>query len=199
VYRLKTPNKLTIDQVVWGPDDKLILHNFNWQSEKSPDIEPVVPIQTSLKVRPVVIKAKEEPKAPAAVENEMPELSNPVPVVEEEPKPKTKVNTQNIVMFYCQPVEIKESQDDLYGDKVRKIERGKKFTFEGIIIENIDIAMTFWTNVDIKKNSVVFVAKYRSGRKYGEYRWWKIVDSQPKANGTIYKTIPSDYTPEFAT
>jgi len=197
-YRLKGPNKLTIDQVVWGPEDKLVLHNCRWRVEQSTQPEEaVVPIKTPIKIKPMVIKPKEEPviiqQEPAPVEAE---LANPV--VAEEPKPKYRVNTQNIVIFHCQPVVLRETKDDLYGDKYKRVERGKKFTFEGIIVDNIDIAMTFWTNLQIPKDSVVYPARYRTGKKYNEFRWWKVVDSQPKANGVLYKTIPSDYTPDFS-
>lgn len=93
-------------------------------------------------------------------------------------------------MFHCLPALIKEYVDEMYGDKKTTLTYLSPFTFEGIVVNFTDISFSIWTNnAKIDNFSVIFAPEMR--------RWWKVNESEDKADGKIYHCVISDFQPSF--
>lgn len=184
VYRLKEPNPVVKGQTKWS-ESELVFHNLQWEDIVVFDDDENLPPPVIVQEAPKVI----EPKPP-----EPPEEEPPTPV----PTPSQLGHLKNVVVFHCLPAVKKVHKDELYGESYSKIEYQKKFVFEGIIVETGDLGIKFWTNIDIPEFSVVFPARYRSGVKFGEYRWWKVSGKEKKSNGFLTTAVASDYQPDFS-
>lgn len=192
VYKLSSPNPLTQTQKIWDFNkENIVLHNFQWNSETHENTEKPITAITGL--IPYVQTIEEAPKLTieAPVE-EMPVLDN-----SHIPKPEPKSNLKNIVVIHCLP--LRENKNELYDETIISFNYGKKFTFEAIILEATDLNLSFWTNIEIERNSVIYPSYYKATlQKYGDYRWWKIQNKEPKSNGYLYTTIFSELHPDFS-
>jgi hypothetical protein len=220
VYKLKEPNPLVKEQE-WGLlDSELIFHNFDWTDKTiSADSNPN-PLSSDFEVKDKVVsdfpEIKAEPKETevmtgddflkgveeATTEAEIDDVENvvlkdPEPIKAPESNP-SNAKLKNVVIMHCSPAEIREREDDLYGDIYKTIQYGEKFTFESVILERNDLYIRFWTNVDLSEGSVVYPSKYRSGVKYGEHRWWRVNQSTEKSGGYLIQAVVSDYHPDFS-
>ena len=188
VYRLNSPNPKVSEQQFWAEKDKFIVHNFDWDKAMTElgDFLPTFPLKKPEVVEPKVVE-------PEVVEPEVvePEATEP------EEEAKEPVYLKNVVVIHCQPAIVQEHKDDLYDESYKKIQYGEKFTFEGIIIQREDVMILFWTNVKLTKDSILYPSKYRSGVKFGDYRWWKVNEMREKSGGFIVQAVVSDYQPDF--
>jgi hypothetical protein len=171
-YKLAGPNLLAKSQEFWKKDEIFILHNFNWDNAL---VELAKEIEIPVEIEPQVEESKPEAR----------------------PEPRKDLKTTNVVMVHCLPIVDVEHEDVLYNQKYTTEGYGEKFTFEAIVISRGDMSLVFWTNINLRKNSVIFPSKYRDGVKYGEYRWWKVNKQEEKASGFLTESVPSSYQPDF--
>lgn len=201
-FRLTSPNPLGRSQEVIDLS-RAIFHNFKWQEVKS-DTEIIIPEPTP------VVEIKPEPEIIKDIQQFF--TIEPEPVVEptvvevkaEAPPPRFKRQ----VLFHCLPANFVSYQDDLYGDRYRKIEYSKKFVFPGIVIDSSDFMLHFWTtdpNRQITENSIIYPFAYEiqdNGRShrvpYDEYRWWKVSGSEERDGGFLFEATPSPVQPDFS-
>ena len=54
---------------------------------------------------------------------------------------------ENAIQIHCLPARYREDKDALYGQRYRTIRYGSKFIFEGIVTEQEDFYIEFWTTV----------------------------------------------------
>ena len=198
VYKLQEPNPLTKDQEWDLLESDFVFHNFDWASETIANDSLSSGLNSDFNVKDSVIsdfpEIKVEPKPEVVLKD--PEPLNPEPKIES--NPKTKAKLKNVVLMHCSPAEIRERQDELYGDTYKSIQYGEKFTFEAVIVERNDLYMRFWTNIKLSEGSVVFPSKYRDGVKFGEHRWWRVNQLVEKSGGHLTQAVVSDYHPDFA-
>ena len=76
------------------------------------------------------------------------------------------------------------------GSGLKVIKYGEKFKFDAVLLGISDFQISFWTNVKLSNESVIYP-------KNSDKRWWKISGSEPKFNGNIYYGKISDLTPNF--
>ena len=200
-YRTSNPNPLTQQQVQNG---NLIFHNFTWEGLAAPDtrrITPVLPKKEILPSPPVVIPVVSAPK--------------PEPKLEPKPEPKPvieKIKPANTVVVYCLPLtEWRQKEDALYGDSYKTPVYGAKFSFEAVITERADLAISLWTPATmksqqgtvnttdfIKTGSIVFPSLYAvDGSKVRDHRWWKVQRIVAYGEGAIITAVATDVQPSF--
>ena len=206
VYQLSSPNPLVKSQK-WVEDD-LIFHNLEWKTINIPDKAELLPFVSDFKTPKVEKPSSQTPLVNAKLPKPVIEpvtVDEPVPVSVTvsvtEPvikKPEIKVQQENVVVMHCLPVVSINKEDDLYGERYKKIEYGEKFTFESVMVQREDLYMIFWTNVNLVKNSIVFPSKYKTGTKFGDYRWWKVGDKKERAGGWMIQAIISEDQPDFS-
>jgi hypothetical protein len=174
VYQLSSPNPLTKDQI-WEKD--YILHNFNWDN---------IVIEEAIQ-KPIIVKETilEPPRAsepiPEPVVPPPPELTI---VNREQEKQRT---IKNVIIFHCLPT-ISDNSDQY----------NTKFDFEGVFVKKSDLETIIWTNIKINKGSIIYPSRYADGvAKFSEYRWWRISDILPKANGYLMRMVISEICPNF--
>jgi hypothetical protein len=103
-----------------------------------------------------------------------------------------------VVLFHCLPTIVTTHKDELYGETYTRTKWGEKTTFEGVIIDEADLGIQFWTTYGVTKGSIVYPARYADGRPLREHRWWKVRGSEPKENGLLVAAVPSEVQPSFA-
>lgn len=209
VYKLQEPNPLTKEQEWDLLESDLVFHNFDWASETIENDASSSTLNSDFNVKDKVVsdfpeikvEPKPEPKPEPEPEPEI-VLKQPEPLKPAEPKvessPETKAKLKNVVLMHCSPAQIRERQDDLYGDTYKSIQYGEKFTFEAVVVERNDLYMRFWTNIELSEGSVVFPSKYRDGVKFGEHRWWRVNQLVEKSGGYLTQAVVSDYHPDFS-
>lgn len=211
VYKLQEPNPLTKDQEWDLLESDFVFHNFDWASETIANDSSSSGLNSDFNVKDSVIsdfpeieiKVDPKPEPEVVLKDPEPEvvLKDPEPLNPEpkiESNPKTKAKLKNVVLMHCSPAEIRERQDELYGDNYKSIQYGEKFTFEAVVVERNDLYMRFWTNIKLSEGSVVFPSKYRDGVKFGEHRWWRVNQLVEKSGGHLTQAVVSDYHPDFA-
>ncbi len=205
VYKLRTPNYLAKEQIMWGKNEPLTMHNFDkWLDNQSLSIQ-----EKSVVPEPIIIP-KEEVSSPLSekdllasekqVEEVMPALAN-TSVPQEPPKieqKSIKIKEKNICIMHCLPAIIEEHKDELYDEVKRTMRYGEKFTFEAVVIQRSDLVMSFWTNIKLEERTIIYPKVYKDGTKFGDFRWWQISSMQEKSQGYLYETIVADYQPDFS-
>jgi len=98
------------------------------------------------------------------------------------------------------PVIFEAKEDELYDESYGRAKYGKKFSFEGIIIQRDDLTIQFWTTVQqVTQGSIVFPSKYINRKESCEdYRWWSVQKIVPKSGGFLLHAIPSNVNPDFS-
>ena len=143
--------------------DKYILHNCEW--------EPVAVEEN------VVLPTKEEV---------IPEQPTIVPVLE------APATSDGRIRVWCQPAQVREHVDKLYGQKFQRVKYGKKFLFEALVMEEDDLYMVLWTNTKaVTLGSVVYPQNQ-------DKRWWRINSIEEKDGGYALMAIACEFTPEFS-
>jgi hypothetical protein len=190
IYRLQEPNPLVKDQE-WTKDTLLELENFNWEEELVKDITGKVKI-------PKVIEEPQESQEPQNVQPLIVETPVPPPLPKSDSSSNIGINEENIVIMHCLPAIVQTNKDEFYNDSYSRVIYGKKFMLESVMVERGDLGIRFWTKTKLESNSIVYPSVYKTGIKYGEYRWWKVMSSVPKSGGYLVEAIFSDVQPEFS-
>ena len=208
IYTLRGPDPLFDTQDNWNRD-KVTLLNMKWngivvedKKKHSKSSKPLEGFNLSTVDEPEIDnvpvqlpKIEEPPKENIAI------VRKPVVISEEPPAPKLppkKVDQttadlldKHKVMFHCLPIIKVKHHDDLYDADTYTTGFGKKFTFAGIIVEETDLQLLFWTDREIAEKSVVF--PYNRS-----IRCWRIEKAEPKSGGFMYLGYPSDVSPDWS-
>lgn len=211
LYRLQGPNPAMKTQQFWN-DYKT--HNMNWEPQKSQDEAVVVPIETNIKISESFISELEitQPEikvveSRSSETTEKPVISE-ISVVEEKPNiveqktlPKqeiksnqpvqTELNDLEKTFIHVLPAIIKNKKDYLYGEEYQTIEYLKPTSFEGIVLEHLDIFLKIWTDTDQFGAGSVLYPKMQGKR------WWRIQEVAKQPQGYFIICAPSDYQPSF--
>lgn len=204
VYELRGPNPILETQTPWDRDqiELINMHEDGREvlKDKKTDLqraaERVFDIGRIIQQRPISAKQfMEEIKAP--VEEPKPEPPPPEPEKVPEPPPPPEPQPQRTtipekvqkaaVRLLCVPVVMVR----IGTSKLLQSRFGDKFSFEGVILNQEDLNLKFWTTTKIKDGSIIYPQTL-------DKRWWKVVHSQPSANGWIYDSVPSNLNPDFS-
>jgi hypothetical protein len=215
VYKLPGPNPVMRDQKLWADFQT---HNLKWSPEKSEDTTVVTPVQSDFQTPrdsflDALDRATEEVKHEIKVVENLPEIKkqdvpeikvveNPVqtPLVERKPivvpdKEQLAATSEDTIpktFIHCLPAFVRERRDALYGETYKTIKYGQPFSFEGVILDQGDLTIDVWTDIDkILVGSVLF-PKIPYSR-----RWWRVQKREAKAGGWLLSAVPSDYQPSF--
>ena len=188
IYKLQKPNPMMKYQNIWD-NEKLILHNMKWISEKAEDKTEVEPIKSDIKVQENFIQelkeTKEQEKEPETVFERKTVIAEDTKKIEEE-KPEIEK-----IFVHCLPATIRTKTDELYGETYKTIQYGSPISFEAVLLQELDLTYSIWTDTDqISIGSVLFP-------KTNNKRWWKVKNKEQKANGWIINCVLSDYQPSF--
>jgi hypothetical protein len=189
VFKLQGPNPLVKEQE-WIPEEQFDLVNFNWKEMVFSD---AIPKQSS--PQSVV------PKAVEITVEESREVTVPPPLPTPPPAASTNatgIKEENIVIMHCLPAVVSTNKDELYDESYSRTVYGNKFTLDSVVLERSDLAIIFWTKIKLDPNSIVYPSVYKSGIKFGEYRWWKVIRTEEKSGGFLTEAIFSDIHPEFS-
>lgn len=204
IYKLAGPNPVMKTQNLWG-DFKV--HNMQWESEKAADGTQVQPIASDFDVRDSFMSALDKAKADIKVvetrQEDMPIAPTPPPTVVErkavvQPDPVLQEELHGTsdpgiekTFIHVLPAYMRERKDSLYGDVYKTIQYGKPTSFEGVILEQGDLAIQIWTDTDkFGPGSILYP-------KAGFKRWWRIQEKEAKGGGWVLLATPSDHQPSF--
>ena len=229
-YRLSGPNRLASTQTFFDRK-KVILHNCHWDDVEDDSKEPqLVRVKSDFSglddykgrlkraaaalVEDRLVTTIDEihkSEEPSTKKSEIPIIETEQEVAEQEvteqevtepEKPETpKIPLDFSVLFHCLPAVIRQHRDSLYGDQFARLSYGKKFIFQGVVLDSEDLVIRFWTtdpNHQITEKSIVFPYQYENGIPYDEYRWWQVQSLTPKTGGYIFEAIPSSTQPDFS-
>lgn len=218
VYKLRGPNPLMSEQSLDWDKNKLVLHNFSWDSEIAKD--PVSPEELFKKEHPQIdiseelnLRSNSEWIPPFEFVNELKdtkpivektaieEIPEEFPVIDEPKEKQTKeLNVSSQVArifkergmeFHCAPVMKITMKDDLYGTEYKMNRYGDKFVFDGVVIEENDLELIYWCIKTMTEGSIIMPRRKES-------RWWRIEEIEPKTGGFLVKALPSDVNPDFS-
>lgn len=197
VYKLRGPNPIMEDQKIWTSYQ---VHNLKPKVDAvhADEREPLNE-QQSLNDDFTTELQETKPVEKPAPKIEIPE---PEPKIEkiEPPVEKPKVVLPKGVyktLSYCLPATMRDRSDGIYGNKYQTIQYGKPFPFDAVIIEEDDLYITIWTNLDtVTKGSIIYPKKMRDSVPDAQ-RWWRIQDKVSKNDGWLLTGYPSDFTPSF--
>lgn len=197
VVKLVGPNPLMRTQDAW--DSKNVeLINFGWEPtvvvDKRNSIKKFKSDYNIPDIANIMNSQKEEFEEDL---EELEELSVDE-IVEKEivHKPEESLlNTTELdrhkVSFLCVLAQKTTVNDELYGDSYTRIVYGNKSQFPAIIIEQTDVSLEFWTEVNISVNSIVYPQD-------NSKRWWRVKSFFEKSGGSVVTAIISDVNPDFS-
>ena len=190
-YKLSGPNPMMKNQEVWG---NFIVHNMEWEEEKSENNQKLVPVETDFNIRESFISSLDEAKEELKSKEELPPVEKKEPperkkVVILEPK-EDDVDIEK-VFIHCLPAFTRKKKDELYGDETNMIRYGDPVSFEGVMLQQEDFFIKVWTDVEnINIGSILYP-------KTNFKRWWRVQEKTIKGTGWILIAMPSDYQPSF--
>ena len=190
-YKLSGPNPMMKNQEVWG---NFIVHNMEWEEEKSEDNQKLVPVETDFNIRESFISSLDEAKEELKSKEELSPVEKKEPperkkVVILEPK-EDDVDIEK-VFIHCLPAFTRKKKDELYGDETNMIRYGDPVSFEGVMLQQEDFFIKVWTDVEnINIGSILYP-------KTNFKRWWRVQEKAIKGTGWILIAMPSDYQPSF--
>ena len=190
-YKLSGPNPMMKNQELWG---NFIVHNMEWEEEKSENNQKLVPVETDFNIRESFISSLDEAKEELKSKEELPPVEKKEPperkkVVILEPK-EDDVDIEK-VFIHCLPAFTRKKKDELYGDETNMIRYGDPVSFEGVMLQQEDFFIKVWTDVEnINIGSILYP-------KTNFKRWWRVQEKTIKGTGWILIAMPSDYQPSF--
>lgn len=180
--------------------DGFKVHNMQWEEEKAEDTNKVAPIVSDFDVRDTFLAALDKAKVDIKVVETKPEIPTPQvdrierkAIVKPDPQKEAETSDSGIekVFIHCLPAYLRERRDALYGDSYKTIQYGKPTSFEGVILQQSDLAIEVWTDTDqISIGSVLYP-------KMGYKRWWRVQEKTQKGGGWVLMAMPSDHQPSF--
>jgi hypothetical protein len=199
VYKLSGPNPIMKSQEIW---DKYVIHNMEWQPEKSEDKTQVNPFESNYQVRDTFLSELDKAKPEIKIVETKSEIKNTevkseatferTAVVHPDTQEKEEVDDQiEKIFIHVLPAKIKKKTDSLYGDSYQTIQYGNPTSFEGVMLRQEDLVIEVWTDVStINTGSILYP-------KTNFKRWWRVQEKTQKAGGWILLASPSDYQPSF--
>ena len=190
-YKLSGPNPMMKNQELWG---NFIVHNMEWEEEKSENNQKLVPVETDFNIRESFISSLDEAKEELKSKEELQPVEKKEPperkkVVILEPK-EDDVDIEK-VFIHCLPAFTRKKKDELYGDETNMIRYGDPVSFEGVMLQQEDFFIKVWTDVEnINIGSILYP-------KTNFKRWWRVQEKTIKGTGWILIAMPSDYQPSF--
>jgi hypothetical protein len=181
VYKLRSPNALMKDQRFWT-DYKS--HNMKWKLTITEGESEVERVQTDFVMKDSFV---EELASTAPVRDEQKPQEPPVAKTQKVEDPLDGIPR---CFIYCLPASMSQKRDALYDDEYISIKYGEPYSLEGVMTEEHDLCINFWTTADIPRESVIFP-------KNNQKRWWKVVGSEVSHGGKVYVCAPSTYQPHF--
>ena len=199
-YKLKGPNPIMKTQNLW---DEFQIHNMNFdeiidkfknENKKTTIlnlnkdeivIEDLKKSDNNIKLEPEINEKPTENIIQIETPKEEPILKEQLP--EKEENNNFEINKTSI---HCLPANVSIKEDFLYGDVKKIVKYSEKFKFDAVLLEITDFQISFWTNLKLSNESIIYP-------KNSDKRWWKITGSEPKFNGNIYYGKISDITPNF--
>jgi len=189
VFKLRGPNPLMKKQKSWDDNEDFILHNCEWDNETLEDHGGVVVEKSDFNVKSDLQAEEPIKEEPIKIKEK---IDNAPKSESTSYEPQKTFQLENKIKIHCLPLITTEHHDELY-DEIRKSQQyGSKFLFEGIIINQNDFSLIFWSDIKkMEKGSIVYP-------QTKEKRWWKITKKEPKGWGFIFTTTPSDIQPDFS-
>ena len=203
-FRVSSPNPLMAQQR-WLDKADIVFHNFTWQGILIPD-KPL----TQRRFQEAIVL----PQNATPTITPLPQNTTPIEEIKAEETEDTIPDKviENAIVVHCLPLlKWKSKQDGLYGDIYKTPVYGEKSTFEAVMIEKADLAISLWVSdtlkskdgiVDtaqyLKPGSIVFPVKYVSGGKIRDHRWWKVEKTSPFDKGVLIVAAITDIQPSFA-
>lgn len=196
IYKLAGPNPAMKDQNIW---EGFKVHNMQWEGEKAEDTNKVTPIASDFDVRETFLSALDKAKADIKVVETRSDSSQPQverkplvqPDLQREAEDAAADNPIQKIFIHCLPAYLRERRDALYGDSYKTIQYGKPTSFEGVMLQQSDLAIEVWTDTDkISLGSILYP-------KTGYKRWWRVQDKTQKGGGWVLMATPSDHQPSF--
>ncbi len=191
IFSLNKPNPLTEGQI-WRD---MVFYNCYWKGEVVPD----------LTTKPPPKRFADLPKINITTELDAPEPIAPTLTLEKSEtyelnkKEIPEKVLKNIVRVHCLPARIETEKDELYDEEREVLTYGEKFSFEAIMIERTDFFIKLWTQTILTKQSIIYPSAFVKGDiKFGDYRWWKVMEIEEKSGGYIATSIPSELQPDFS-
>ena len=188
VFKLKGPNPLMKSQEIWDKHSiKLI--NFN-NKELFVEIDSKNPIKEFEEDIPDITKAMEK------VVKNIEAVTVEEPKVEEQIEEKVfsndflKLYDKKKISFLGVETFDKLYKDDLYGDSYSKTEFSERINFHGVIIDQNDFNLSFWSMQKINLKSVVYP-------KNETKRWWQVQSCSPISGGFKHVCVTSTLNPDF--
>lgn len=192
-YKLKGPNPIMKTQNLW---DEFEIHNMNFEEiiDKFKNENKKTTILNLNKDEIIIedLKKSENTLKNEQLTEEIVEQPIENQIVEEELLEKEENNNFEInkTTIHCLPANVSIKEDYLYGDVKKIVKYNEKFKFDAVLLEISDFQISFWTNLKLSNESIIYP-------KNSDKRWWKITGSEPKFNGNIYYGKISDITPNF--
>ena len=181
IYKLRGPNPLMQNQDSWD-HSKVELINFSQDSEKVTDPQnPAKKFEQQHNVVDIGKKLKLE---------DIGKLVAPVHPKEPPKQPPSEIERRKIQFLAVVAIEH-STTDSLYGDVSRRIKYSAPTNFTGIILNQADIGIEFWTEFPIQPQSIVFPQNQ-------EQRWWRVTKIESRPSGVVAHGIPSDVNPDFS-
>jgi hypothetical protein len=193
IYKLAGPNPAMKNQNLWS-EGEFKVHNMQWEGEKAEDTNQVTPMSSDFDVRDTFLSALDKAKVDIKVVEPKPD--SPIerkPLVQPDLQREAENTSNGIekVFIHCLPAYLRERRDALYGDSYKTIQYGKPTSFEGVILQQSDLAIEIWTDTDrITIGSVLYP-------KTNFKRWWRVQDKTQKGGGWVLTAMPSDHQPSF--
>ena len=172
---------------------------MQWEGEKAEDTNKVTPIASDFDVRETFLSALDKAKADIKVVETRSDSSQPQierkplvqPDLQRQAEDAAADNPIQKIFIHCLPAYLRERRDALYGDSYKTIQYGKPMSFEGVMLQQSDLAIEVWTDTDkITQGSILYP-------KTGYKRWWRVQDKTQKGGGWVLVATPSDHQPSF--
>lgn len=187
-YRLKGPNPIMKNQNLW---DNFEIHNMNFD-ETIDHFKKTTNKTVLLNFNKDEITIEDKsPKIKEAQQETKQEIKQEIKQeVKQEIKQEVKNSQIKKTIIHCLPANVSIKEDSLYGDVKKIIRYGEKFTFDAVLLEITDFQISFWTNIKIENESIIYP-------KNSDKRWWKIINSEVKFEGNVFHAKISSITPNF--
>jgi hypothetical protein len=173
-------------QILWNKE-QFILHNCKWEPITVETNSSKISLN-KLKTEKLSVELKPELE-PIITANKI----DYIPVKNEEPKQEDSrviIRSTKRITMHCLEIEEYDFKDEFYGETRKKVKFGKHFTVETVILSISDLSMTFWSKINLGKNSITYPSNF-------EKRWWQISDVELIEDGYIYNSVPANLNPSF--
>lgn len=215
IYEVRKPNPLMKNQDTWS---NFTVYNMKLGESVVEKLLKKFPSDGKIKLRTTeTISKKNEkfetitldlPAIPQPTEMPLPTLPPPEfpklikKITSDDIEPKNIQRPKSInpklqefptIVMNCLLAKIEEKFDRLYEDKGVKVRYSQEIAFEGVLLQETDYELNFWTHMEnISRQSVVYPMNKNK-------RWWKIEEIKKAPQGYFCVCKPSEIQPSFKT